>query len=158
VSAARLAALKAGVADAALVLPPLNFQAEAAGYVTLGRAADYVKDIPFTGMAVLKSWAAAHVPVAKRILAATDKSIAWLADGAHRDAAVSLLVEVAHASRGDTEASYDYLRRIAYFEPGSKVSRAKLRNVIDMEQRAGNIGSALTVDRLVMPGLTELTD
>src|SRR6266540_2672247 len=48
VSAARYAALKAGVADAALVLPPLNFQAAAAGYVTLGVAADYVKDIPFT--------------------------------------------------------------------------------------------------------------
>ena len=58
VSAARFAALKAGVADAALVLPPLNFQANRAGFPTLGFAADYVKDLPFTGMAVFKPWAA----------------------------------------------------------------------------------------------------
>ena len=101
VSAARYAALKAGVADAALVLPPLNFQATAAGYVTLGVAADYVKDIPFTGMAVHKRWAAANLPLAKRILAATDKSIAWLADTSHRDEALKLLIERARASPGD---------------------------------------------------------
>jgi NitT/TauT family transport system substrate-binding protein len=158
VSAARYAALKAGVADAALVLPPLNFQATAAGYVTLGVAADYVKDIPFTGMAVHKRWAATNLLLAKRILAATDKSIAWLADTSHRDEALKLLVERARASPGDAAASYEYLRRIDYFEPSSKVSRAKLRTLIEVEQRAGNIGPALTLDRLVMPGLTELTD
>ncbi len=158
VSAARYAALKAGVADAALVLPPLNFQATAAGYVTLGVAADYVKDIPFTGMAVHKRWAAANLPLAKRILAATDKSIAWLADTSHRDEALKLLIERARASPGDAAASYDYLRKIDYFEPSSKVSRAKLRTLIEVEQRAGNIGPALTLDRLIMPGLTELTD
>ena len=158
VAAARYAALRAGVADAALVLPPLNFQATAAGYVTLGLAANYVKDLPFTGMAVRKSWAAAHVPLTKRILAATDKSIAWLADASHREDAVKLLVEVGRASREDAEASYDFLREIEYFEPSSKVSRAKLRNVIEAEQRAGSVGPTLTVDRVVMPGLTELTD
>jgi len=76
VAAARFAALKAGVVDAAIVLPPLNFQATAAGFVTLGLAADYVKDVPFTGMAVHRRWAAANLSAAKRILAATDKSIA----------------------------------------------------------------------------------
>jgi hypothetical protein len=96
--------------------------------------------------------------VAKRILAATDKSIAWFADRANRDAALALLVEAARASRSDAEASYDYLREIDYFEPSSKVSRAKLRNVIEAERQAGNVSPALTLDRLVMPGVTELTD
>src|SRR5712691_3974777 len=158
VAAARYAALKAGVADAALVLPPLNFQAAAAGFVTLGFAADYVKDLPFTGMAVHRRWAAANVPVAKRILAATDKSVAWLADPSHRDEAIELLVKVARSSKEDAEASYDYLRRIEYFEPSSKVSRTKLRNLVEVEQRAGTVDPALAIDRLVMPGLTELTD
>jgi len=158
VAAARYAALKAGVADAAMVLPPLNFRAMKAGYVTLGLAADYVKDLPFTGMAVFKPWAVAHVPLAKRLLAATDQSIAWLADTAHRQEAIDLLVQVAHAKADDAAASYDLLRRIAYFEPSSKVSRLKLQNLIDVEQRAGNVSASLTVDRLVMPGLTQLTD
>ena len=109
-----LAALKAGVVDAAIVLPPLNFQAKAAGFVTLGFAADYVKDLPFTGMAVRRRWAAANVPAAKRLLAATDKSIAWLADAAHRDEAIELLVRSPHATKEDAEASYDLLRRIDY--------------------------------------------
>jgi NitT/TauT family transport system substrate-binding protein len=158
VAAARYAALKAGVVDAAIVLPPLNFQANKAGYVTIAFAPDYVKDLPFTAMAVLRSWAAGHEAVARRLLAATDASIAWFSDAAHRDEAVELLVAVARANKDDAAASYDLLRRIGYFEAGSKVSRAKLQNVIDAERGAGNIGAALTVDRLVMPGLTELAD
>jgi NitT/TauT family transport system substrate-binding protein len=158
VAAARLAALKAGVADAAFVLPPLNFQANAAGYVTLGFSADYVKDLPFTGMVVRKSWAAANAPLARRLLAATDKSIAWLADDAHRGEAIEVLVSAAHARQEDAEASYDLLRRIAYFEPSSKVSRGKLQNLIDAQRALGNADAALTVDRLVMPGVTELVD
>jgi ABC-type nitrate/sulfonate/bicarbonate transport system substrate-binding protein len=158
VGAARFAALKAGVADAALVLPPMNFQANKVGFVTIAFAPDYVKDLPFTGMAVQRSWAAAHEPLAKRVLAATDKSIAWLADTAHRDEAIELLVQVAHADKEDAAASYDLLRRTGYFEPSSKVSRKKLQNVIDEERQAGIIGPSLTVDRLIMPGFTELSD
>jgi ABC-type nitrate/sulfonate/bicarbonate transport system substrate-binding protein len=158
VGAARYAALKAGVADAAVVLPPLNFQANKAGFVTIAFAPDYVKDLPFTGMAVQKSWAAAHEPLARHLLAATDKSIAWLADTAHRDEAVELLVRAAHADKEDAAASYDLLLRTGYFEPSSKVSRKKLQNVIDEERRAGIIGPSLTVDKLVMSGFTELSD
>jgi ABC-type nitrate/sulfonate/bicarbonate transport system substrate-binding protein len=158
VAAARYAALKAGVADAAVVLPPLNFQATAAGFVTLGIASDYVKDFPFTGMAVHRRWATANGQVVKRLLAATDKSVVWLADPSHHDEAIDLLVKVARASREDANASYDYLRRIEYFEPSSKVSRAKLGNVLEAEKNAGNVSSTLTIDRLVMSGVTELTD
>ena len=106
----------------------------------------------------LRRWAAANLSAAKRILAATDKSIAWLADPSHRAEAIELLVKVARSSKEDAEASYDYLRRIEYFEPGSKISRAKLRNLVAMEQRAGTVDPALAIDRLVMPGITELTD
>jgi len=158
VAAARYAALKAGVVDAALVLPPLNFQAEKAGYVSIAFAPDYVKDLPFTGMAVFKPWAAQHGDLVKRMLAVTDASIAWLADPAHRDEAVDLLVKAGRADPEDSAASYDLLRRSGYFEPTSKVSRAKLQSLINEERRAGNIGPALTVERLIMPGITELAD
>jgi ABC-type nitrate/sulfonate/bicarbonate transport system substrate-binding protein len=158
VAAARYAALKAGVVDAAMVLPPLNFHASKAGYVILGFAADYIKDLPFTGMAVFKPWAAAHLSVARRLLAATDASIAWLNDAGQRTEAVNLLAQVAHADPQDAAASYDFLRRIRYFEPSSKVSRAKLQDLIDVERRMGKVSPALPIDRLIMPGLTELTD
>jgi ABC-type nitrate/sulfonate/bicarbonate transport system substrate-binding protein len=157
VAAARFAALKAGVVDAAVVLPPVNFVAEKAGFVTLGYAADYVKDLPFTGMAVQRRWAGANMAAAEKVLAATDNSVAWLADPSHREEAVELLVKVGKANKDDAEASYDYLRRIQYFEPGSKVSRKKLHNLIEMEQQAGTVAAGFSIDRLVMPGLTELT-
>jgi ABC-type nitrate/sulfonate/bicarbonate transport system substrate-binding protein len=158
VAAARYAALKAGVAQAAFVLPPLNFQANAAGYVTLGYSADYVKDLPFTGMVVRKSWAAAKPELVKRLLTATDKAIAWLADETHRGEAIDVLVDAAHARPDDTAASYDLLRRIQFFEPTSKVSRKKLQNLIDAERALGIVDAALTVDKLVLPGVTELVD
>jgi NitT/TauT family transport system substrate-binding protein len=158
VAAARYAALKAGVADAAMVLPPLNFHASKAGYITLGFAADYIKNLPFTGMVVFKPWAAAELPVARRLVAATDASIAWLNDTRHRTEAVNLLVQLAHADPQDAEASYDFLRRIRYFEPSSKISRAKLQDLIDVERRSGKVSPALSINQLIMPGLTELTD
>jgi ABC-type nitrate/sulfonate/bicarbonate transport system substrate-binding protein len=98
------------------------------------------------------------VSAAKRILAATAKSVAWLTDLSHRDEAIELLIKVARSNKEDAEASYDYLRRIEFFEPTSKLSRTKLGNLVAMEQRAGTVGPAFTVDRLAMPGLTELTD
>jgi ABC-type nitrate/sulfonate/bicarbonate transport system substrate-binding protein len=158
VAAARFAALKAGVADAAIVLPPLNFVAEKAGFVTLGLAADYVKDLPFTGMAVNRRWAAANMAAARKVMAATDKSIAWFNDPAHRNEAVELLVKHGRAAKEDAERSYDYMHRIQFFEPTGKVSRQKLRNLVSMEQRAGTIAAGFSIERLAMPGLTELTD
>jgi NitT/TauT family transport system substrate-binding protein len=157
-SGARFASLKAGVADAAFVLPPLNFQANRAGFVTLGFAADYVKNLPFTGMAVLKSWAATHEAATKRILAVTDKSIAWFNDPSHRDEAIDILVKSAHSSREDAQASYDFIRHIEYFEPDSKLSRAKLQNIMAADKSVGNLSQAFGIDRLVMPGITMLTD
>jgi ABC-type nitrate/sulfonate/bicarbonate transport system substrate-binding protein len=158
VAASRFAALRAGIADAAFVLPPINFQANAAGYVTLGFAADYVKDLPFTGMIVRKDWAAGHAVVAKRLLAATDKSVAWFADDTHRGQAIDLLVSAAHTEKEDADASYDLLRRIGYFEPTSNVSRRKLQNLIDVERKLGSVDASFTPDRLVLPGLTEVVD
>jgi ABC-type nitrate/sulfonate/bicarbonate transport system substrate-binding protein len=132
VAAARFAALKAGVADAAFV--------------------------PFTGMVVRKSWAAANVSPLKRLLTATDNAIAWLADEAHRGEAIDVLVSAAHAKPEDAEASYDLLQRVQYFEPSSKVSRKKLQNLIDAERSLGMVDASLTVERLLMLGVTELTD
>jgi ABC-type nitrate/sulfonate/bicarbonate transport system substrate-binding protein len=158
VAAARFAALKAGVADAAIVLPPLNFVANASGFSTIGFAADFVKDLPFTGMAVHRRWAGANLSAAKRVLAATDKSVAWLADPTHRAEAVELLVKHARATKEDAEASYDFLRRIDYFEPGSKISRKKLQNVLDAEKALGQLDKSFTYERVALPGLTEFTD
>ncbi len=139
---------RAGAADAAMVLPPLNFHAAEEGYRTIGLAADYVKDLPFTGMVVNRAWADSHRALVPRLLEATTKSIAWLDDPDHRQEAIDLLVKSAHARPKDAAASYDFLRRIGYFEPTGMVSRKLLGNMIAADQKRGNVGAALTVDRV----------
>ena len=55
-------------------------------------------------MAVHRRWAqGANGAVVKRILAATDKSVAWLADTSHRAEAIELLVRVARSRKEDAE-------------------------------------------------------
>jgi ABC-type nitrate/sulfonate/bicarbonate transport system substrate-binding protein len=158
VAAARYAALQAGVADAALVLPPLNFHGDKAGFHTIGLPYDYVKDFPFTCMVVLRPWAVAHEDIVRRLIAATDRSVAWLADPANREAAVKLLVKDAHATPEDAEASYDFLRRIDYFALTDKVSRSRLQNLIEVDKGLKYVDGAFTVDRVVLPGVTDLVE
>jgi ABC-type nitrate/sulfonate/bicarbonate transport system substrate-binding protein len=158
VAAARYAALQAGVADAALVLPPLNFHADKAGFHTIGLPFDYVKDFPFTCMVVLRPWAVAHEDIVRRIIKATDRSIAWFNDPANRPEAIKLLVADAHATPEDAEASYDFLRRIDYFAPTDKVSRTRLQNLIEVDKGLKYVDGAFTADRVVLPGVTDLAE
>jgi ABC-type nitrate/sulfonate/bicarbonate transport system substrate-binding protein len=157
VAATRYAALQAGSADAALILPPLNFRAEKAGFHTVALAADYVHDFPFAVMAVLRPWAQAHKDTVRRILKATDKSIAWFKDPSNRAAAIAVLVKVGKANRDDAEASYDYLRHIDYFALSAAVPREKLQSLIAMDRERGLVGKTMTVDRLVLKEVTDLT-
>ena len=59
-TAARASALLAGAVDAAILLPPFNFQAVAAGFNDLGLTVDYAKDLPFSGTVVNRHWAASE--------------------------------------------------------------------------------------------------
>jgi NitT/TauT family transport system substrate-binding protein len=158
VAAARYAALQAGVADAAMVLPPLNFRAAKAGYPTIALVNDYVKDIPFTCMVVNRAWASAHKDALQKLIAATDKSVVWFDDPSHRTEAIELLVKVGKASEEDAEASYDFLRHIDYFEADHKVSRKLLGNVIAAEASRHLVDPGLSVDKRILPGVTEVTD
>jgi ABC-type nitrate/sulfonate/bicarbonate transport system substrate-binding protein len=155
-AAARFAALKAGVADAAMVLPPLSFHAEETGYPIIALAADYVKEFPFTCMVVQRPWAEAHKDLVHRLLAATDKGVAWFEDPAHRKDAIDLLVQVAHSTPADADKSYDFIRKIDYFQKDSVVSRKRIANLVAIERQYGLVGPKLTVDALVLPGITTL--
>src|SRR5438477_453318 len=83
--------------NAAVIQPltaPFNFYAESAGFANLGFAFDYVKDMPFAGMAVNRAWAQANPKVVERFVAVFVKSIAWFEDRRNRDEAVRMMVEL----------------------------------------------------------------
>ena len=157
-TAGRFAALKSGTVDATMVLPPFNFLAESAGFKNLGLVIDYVKDYPFTGLEVSKPWASAHMDAAKNLLAALDESAAWFYVPGNRDALIQMGVKNFNIGQDEAAQSLDFLRKIQYFAPDSKVSRKGLDSLIQVMRTSGDVSNPLSASDLVMPGLTELSE
>jgi NitT/TauT family transport system substrate-binding protein len=157
-TSARFAALSSGAVDAAILLPPFNFRAESAGFPSLGLVIDYVKDIPFAGTVAHTTWANANKAALQKFLSAYTKSIAWFYDDKNRKEAIDLMVKVSNANREDTEKTYEFLRKGNYFEPTGKVSRTKVRNTIEALRSLGELDKPMEVERLILPGVTQLTD
>jgi NitT/TauT family transport system substrate-binding protein len=153
---ARLSALQAGGVDAAMLFPPFNFHAEAAGFTNLGLVYEYAK-LPFLGMIANRNWAAQNKKPLETFLGVYTKAVAWLDDEANRAEAVRILVDASHQAQDDTEKSYDFYRRIAFFEPKGEVSRKKIQEVIDtIKSDFGN--KPFSVDQMFLPGVTRVTE
>jgi ABC-type nitrate/sulfonate/bicarbonate transport system substrate-binding protein len=129
-TSARFSALASGAVDAAILAPPFNFHAEAAGFTNLGMTVDYAPDLPFAGMVVNRSWAAANRRTMDKVLAVYRRSMDWLYDPSHRGEAVSIMVEVSKMQAADVERAYDFLIGRKLFEPSGKVSRAQLAALV----------------------------
>ena len=157
-TAGRFAALKSGTVDATMVLPPFNFLAEAAGFKNIGLVIDYVKDYPFTGLEVSKPWASGHMDLAKRLLAALDDSATWFYTPENRDALIHMGVKNFKIDEKEATQSLDFLRKIQYFAPTSKVSQKGLDSLIQVMRESGDVSNPIKAQDLIMPGLTELTE
>ncbi len=157
-TAGRYAALKSGTVAASMLMTPFNFQAEAGGFRNVGLVYDYVKDYPFTGLEVSKSWGSSHIEVAKRLLTALDESAAWFYVPENRDALIKMGVKNFSISEDESGQSLDYMRKIKFFAPTSKVSRKGLEILTKVMRDSGDVTNPLTPEQLTLPGLTELTE
>jgi NitT/TauT family transport system substrate-binding protein len=157
-TSARASALLSGAVDAAILLPPFNFQATAAGFNELGRTVDYVKDLPFSGTVVNLAWAKDHGALLKKMIAAHNKSVAWFEDERNRAEAVQLLVAYSGLKPDEVEKSYDFFRNGQFFEPTGKVSKAKLQALATTLENLGDLSNGTDVGRMVLPGVTEVTE
>jgi len=157
-TSARFAALQSGAADAALLTAPFNFRADDLGFTNLGLTVDYAADLPFAGTTVNTVWAGANVDRVRRFLAAYEKCVLWFDADANRGEAIRILADATHQDLGDIGKSYDFFRKIAFFEPTGKISRVKLGNVVKALQDMGDLDPGFAVDRLVMPGVGEFAD
>ena len=127
---ARYAALQSGAVDAAILLPPVSFRAEQAGFSLIGRLSDYVKDMPFTGYAVNTKWAKDNRPAVIAFLTAYQKSVDWFYTDANRAEAVQMLVDETKLPLADAEMTYDYLRSINIFSPKGLVTQEALATLV----------------------------
>ena len=154
---ARAQALLAGAVDAAIILPPFNFQATARGYNELGLSVDFSPELPFSGTVVSLAWAKGHEKQLQAMLAAHAKAIAWFEDERNRAEAVQMMVTASGLKPDEVDKAYDFFRKGHYFEPTGKVSRKKLGALVDALVGLGDIPH-MDVDRLVLPGVTQMTE
>lgn len=157
-TAARASALQGGAVDAAIVVPPYNFQAVAAGFNELGLTVDYAPELPFSGSIVNRNWAQKNKDVLRRILAAHLKSVAWFYDTNHRAEAVQILAEVSKIKPEDCEKSYDFLVKGKFFEQKGELSRAKLNALVKAMQQLGDLPADFDTATLVLSDVVKLTD
>jgi ABC-type nitrate/sulfonate/bicarbonate transport system substrate-binding protein len=156
-TSARFSAVSAGAADAAILTPPFNFHAQAAGFNLLAHTVQYV-DMPFAGMSVNTNWASSHQDTVRHVIAAYDDSISWLYDPKNRNEAVQILMKVSKIRQAEVEQAYDFLIKGVYFEPTGKISKSKLTKLVDALKTLGDIPQDFSVDRLFLPGLTRISD
>jgi len=157
-TSARASALQAGAVDAAILLPPFNFHAIAAGFNELGLTVDYAPELPFSGTVVNRNWAAKNGPVVQRILSAHSKSVAWFYDPKNRAEAVAMMAEASKIKTEDVEKSYDFFFKGKYFEPTGVTSRKKLTAIVTAMQQLGDLPTPFDTEQLALAGVTKLGD
>lgn len=126
----RFAALQSGAVDAAILLPPFSFRAEAAGFSLIGRLGDYVKDMPFTGYAVNTKWAKANKNTVVSFFKAYQKSVDWFRDPVNRSEAIAILISEAKVDPADATATYDFFASIDIFSQKGIVTSAAISALI----------------------------
>ena len=131
----------------------------AKGFNSLGLTVDYVKDLPFSGTAVNVAWANANKAHAGETAAGAKQE---RSPGSRTSKIArrrcSILKPPASLTQDDVEKAYDFFHDGHFFEPTGKVSRAKLSALAKAMESLGDLPGALDVDKLVLPGVTQMTD
>ncbi len=156
-ASARFAALAAGAVDAALLNPPLNFKAQAAGFTHLGNLTDTVQ-MPFTGYAVGSVWAWAHKPMLSGFVTAIAKGVDWFNDDANRSEAVDILQKASKADRADVEATYDLYRKLQIFPRKGSLVDSQIATIIKALQEAGELDGSPELARFIDPQIAAIVE
>lgn len=155
---ARYAALKSGAVDAAMLFPPFNLFALDDGFTDLGLVVDYAPNLPFSGTVMNRSWATANHDLAERYLRAINQAMVWFNTDANRDKAIDILVNAMHAKKADLTKTYDFFRKINFFESTGKVSRVKVNEIVNMLKSVGDIPQDFDANKLMLPSLVPMSD
>jgi ABC-type nitrate/sulfonate/bicarbonate transport system substrate-binding protein len=157
-TSARAAALQSGAVDAAILLPPSNFQATANGFNELGLTADFAPELPFSGTVVGMPWANGHKAILLRLLDAHARAVTWFEDDRNRAEAVTMMVKASGLKRDEVEKAYDFYRKGKFFEPTGRVSMTRLKALMAALESLGDLPPGMDVNRLLLPGVTGVSD
>jgi ABC-type nitrate/sulfonate/bicarbonate transport system substrate-binding protein len=157
-TSARFSALQGGAVDAAILLPPFNFYAEAQGFNNLGLTVEYAPELPFSGTVVNKTWAGSHQDILKRLLAAHSSSVEWFYDDKNREEAIAILASVSSLKPEDVAKSYDFFRKNNFFDRSGAISRKKMTALIDALTTLGDVQAQGNIERFVMTAVSQISD
>ncbi len=138
---ARFAALQSGGVDASILLPPFSFKAEGLGFSLVGRLSDYVKDLPFTSLAVNIEWGQSRKPLVTSFLKAYRRGVEWFYDDKNRASAIQLLINKSRAAPADAEATYDYFKAIKVFGLDGDITPESIGTMVSILAEAGDLTS-----------------
>jgi NitT/TauT family transport system substrate-binding protein len=155
---ARAQALLSGAIDAAILLPPANFQVQNAGYRDLGLTIEYAPELAFSGTVVSNAWAERNRNVLLRVLAAQAKSTEYLYDDRNRAEAVRILAGVSRLNVDDVEKSYDFFRKNNFFDRTGKISQTKMNALLDALLGLGDLQKRGNIERFLLSGIAQLSD
>jgi ABC-type nitrate/sulfonate/bicarbonate transport system substrate-binding protein len=152
----RWSALQSGAADAALLIPPIVFKAEGAGFSNIGYAYDYAKDLPFGGIIVNKNWAAPRLSLVQGLMRAYAKSLDWFFDPANRQEAIAILMKAGNLDEQEVAQAYDFTKKIPFFETTGKLSKAQFESLMNVLVRMGELKAPLPLERIALTGVSEI--
>jgi NitT/TauT family transport system substrate-binding protein len=155
---ARAQALLGGAVDAAIVLPPSNFQIETAGFNNLGLTIEYAPELAFSGTVVNKAWADRNQDLLRRLLAVQSRSTEYFYDDRNRAELVRILVAASGQKTEDVEKSYDFFHKNNFFDRSGRISRSKMNALLDALLSLGDVQARGNIERFLLPGVAQLSD
>jgi len=129
--AARFAALKEGLVEAAIIAPPADAQARKLGLNVLARANDLFK-FPHIGLGTTNKKLTENPQEITRVIRAFIKTNRFVRD--HRQEAINVLADWGRTQKEDAIASYDSTWQV--FSPDGTMPDDGMRLVIDDAQKA----------------------
>ena len=141
--AARFAALKEGLVDAAIIAPPADAQARKLGMNVLARANDLFK-FPHIGLGTTNKKLKENPQEVVRVIRAFIKANRLIRE--HREEAVQVLVDWGRTQKEDAAASYDSTWQV--FSPDGSMPDDGMRLVIDDAQKALKANRAFAINEV----------
>ena len=141
--AARFAALKEGLVEAAIIAPPADAQARKLGLNVLARANDLFK-FPHIGLGTSDKKLKEKPQEVIRVIKAFIKANRFIRD--HRQDAINILVDWGRTQRDDAAASYDSTWQV--FSLDGAMADDGMRLVIDDAQKALKVTRTVAINEV----------
>ena len=157
-TSARAQALLSGAVDAAILLPPSNFQVQNAGYNDLGLAMQYAPGAGVLGHGREQGVGRARCEPGQARARRPEQEHRLFLRPQNRAEAVRILVAVSGQKPEDVEKSYDFFTKNNFFDRTGKISRLKMNALIDTLVGLGDVQTRGNIERFLLPGVAELSD